>query len=69
MSLMVVYVILLFFGQGAAVMVGIALDNISKALGLAVFLGLYFVVFVVCWKLAVRLTEPGGFIHGRLSRQ
>jgi hypothetical protein len=34
-----------------------------------VFLGLYFVVFIVCWKLAVRLTEPGGFIHGRLSRQ
>jgi hypothetical protein len=48
--------------------VGVVLDNISKALGLAVFLGLYFVVFIVCWKLAVRLTEPGGFIHGRLSR-
>jgi hypothetical protein len=68
MSLMVVYIILLFFGQAGAVLVGIALDNISKALGLAVFLGLYFAVFIVCWKLAIRLTEPGGLIHSRLGR-
>ena len=68
MSLMVVYVTLLFIGQAAAVVIAVLLDNISKALGLAVFLGLYFAVFVICWKLAVRLTEPGGFLHARLGR-
>jgi hypothetical protein len=68
MILMVVYVILLFIGQGAAILAGLALDNVSKALGLAVFLGLYFVVFVVCWKAAVRLTAPGGRVHARLNR-
>jgi hypothetical protein len=40
MSLMVVYVTLLFIGQAAAVVIAVLLDNISKALGLAVFLGL-----------------------------
>ena len=67
MSLMIVYVILVFAGQAAAVTIGILLDNISKALGLTVFLALYFAVFVVCWKLAVRLTDPGGIIHARLD--
>ena len=67
MSLMVVYVILVFAGQALAVTIGILLDNISKALGLTVFLVLYFSVFVACWKLAVRLTDPGGIVHARLS--
>ena len=67
MSLMIVYVILVFVGQAAAVTIGILLDNFSKALGLTTFLVLYFSVFVVCWKLAVRLTDPGGMIHARLG--
>jgi hypothetical protein len=67
MSLMVVYVILVFVGQAAAVAIGIVLDNFSKALGLTTFLVLYFAVFVVCWKLAVRLTDPGGIIHARIG--
>jgi hypothetical protein len=37
-------------------------------LGLVAFLGCYFLAFVVCWRLAVRLTEPGGIIHARLGR-
>lgn len=67
MSLMVVYVILVFAGQALAVTIGILLDNISKALGLSVFLVLYFAVFVVCWKVAIRLTDPGGMIHARFG--
>ena len=63
MILIVVYVALVFVGQALAIAIGITLDNFSKALGLAVFLGLYFLVFVVCWKLAVRLTDPGGPLH------
>jgi len=68
MSLMIVYIVLVFVGQAAAVTIGIMLDNISKTLGLAVFLALYFCVFVVCWKLAVKLTSPGGLIQARLDR-
>jgi hypothetical protein len=68
MSLMVVYIALLVVGQSVAVMIGMLTDLISKAAGLAVFLGLYFAVFVVCWKIAVWLTNPGGYIHARLGR-
>jgi hypothetical protein len=68
MSLMVVYITLVLVGQAAAVTIGILLDNISKSLGLTVFLVLYFTVFVACWKLAVKLTEPGGFVNARLER-
>jgi hypothetical protein len=64
---MVVYVILVFAGQAVAVVIGILLDSFSKALSLTVFLALYFSVFVVCWKLAVRLTDPGGIVHARLG--
>jgi hypothetical protein len=28
---------------------------------------MYFAVFVVGWKLAVRLTDPGGIVHARLG--
>ena len=68
MSLMIVYIALVFVGQAFAVTIGIVLDTFSKALGLAVFLSLYFAVFVVCWKLAIRLTDPGGRLHARLGR-
>jgi hypothetical protein len=68
MSLMIVYIVLVFVGQAVAISIGLLLDNISKALGLAVFLALYFAVFVACWKLAVKLTSPGGFVNARLRR-
>jgi len=68
MILMIVYVALVFVGQALAIAVGITLDGFSKTLGLAVFLGLYFAVFVVCWRLVVRLTDPGGLLHGRFRR-
>lgn len=67
MSLMIVYVVLVFVGQGIALTIGILLDSISQALGLAVFLALYFAVFVVGWKLAVRLTDRGGMLHARFG--
>ena len=68
MSLMVVYIALVFVGQAIAVMIGLAVDTFSKAIGLTVFLALYFLVFVVCWKAAVRLTVPGSFLHARFGR-
>jgi hypothetical protein len=68
MSLMAVYVVLLFIGQACAFAIGAVFDSISKTVGLFVFLGLYFAVFVICWKIAVRLTAPGSFLSARLSR-
>jgi hypothetical protein len=68
MSLMIVYIVLVFVGQAVAVTIGLLLDNFSKAMGLTVFLVLYFTVFVACWRLAVKLTEPGGLINARLER-
>jgi len=68
MSLMVVYVALLFVGQACAFGIGALVDLISKTAGLFTFLGLYFAVFVICWKIAIWLTAPGGYIAARLSR-
>jgi hypothetical protein len=68
MSLMVVYIAILVVGQACAFMIGALVDTISKSAGLFVFLGLYFAVFVICWKIAVWLTAPGGYIAARLSR-
>lgn len=68
MSLLIVYVVLVFIGQALAVTVGIVLDNYSKAAGLTAFLAMYFAVFVIAWKIALRLTEPGGLIHARFDR-
>ena len=68
MSLLVVYIVLVFIGQAFAVTIGILVDAVSQPLGLAVFLALYFSVFIVGWKVAVRLTAPGGIIHARLGR-
>jgi hypothetical protein len=68
MSLIIVYLALLFVGQAAAVVIGLAVDTFSKVMGLFVFLALYFLVFAVCWKVAVRLTVPGSFLHARFGR-
>lgn len=68
MSLMVVYLVLLSVGQVCAFSIGAIADNISKTVGLFVFLALYFTAFVVCWKLAIHLTRPGSYISARLFR-
>lgn len=68
MSLMVVYLVLLFVGQVFAFGIGTLADGISKTVGLFVFLALYFIVFVVCWKIAIYLTRPGSFISARFLR-
>jgi hypothetical protein len=68
MSLMAVYLVLLLAGQAGAFIIGALFDMISKTVGLFVFLGLYFAVFVICWKIAVWLTAPGGYIAARFSR-
>jgi hypothetical protein len=67
MNLSVLYVVLVFVGQAIAVAVGVLLDTFSKALGMTVFLALYFAVFVVGWKIAVWLTKRG-FMAARLGR-
>lgn len=68
MGLIIVYVVLVLVGQTLSIGVGIAVDNFSKAAGLAAFLAMYFGMFVVCWKIAVRLTDPGGPLHARFGR-
>ena len=68
MSLMVVYLMVLSVGQVCAFSIGALADNISKSVGLFVFLALYFTAFVVCWKIAVHLTRPSSYIAARFYR-
>jgi hypothetical protein len=60
MSLLIVFIVILLIGQGIAVSLGLAVERMtSPYTGLVTFIGLYFLVFVVAWWLAVRVT--GGF--------
>jgi hypothetical protein len=58
MGILVIYVGILLVGDSIAVGIGEMVDHISPTFSLPVFLILYFGVFVVGWRLALRLTEP-----------
>ena len=59
MTLLVAYIASVIVGQLAAVSVGLAVDRLySSYAGLVVFIPLYFAVFWLAWRFAVRVTEP-----------
>jgi hypothetical protein len=59
MSLLVAYIACLLVGQTITITVGLSIDRFySPAISLPVSLFLYFTMFWVAWKVAVRLTEP-----------
>jgi hypothetical protein len=59
MSLLVAYIICLLIGQSITITTGLMLDRVaSPGISLPVSIALYFAMFWVCWKVAVRITEP-----------
>jgi NADH:ubiquinone oxidoreductase subunit 6 (subunit J) len=58
MSLLIVYVIAIMVGDLFAVGIAEIVERFSEKASLGVFLALYFVVFWVAWRVAVRVTEP-----------
>jgi hypothetical protein len=58
MSLLIVYVIAIMVGDLVAVGIAEVVERYSEKASLGVFLALYFVVFWVAWRIAVRVTEP-----------
>ncbi len=59
MSLLVAYVICLVLGQTVTISIGLLLDRVSSpGISVPVSIALYFVMFWIAWKVAVRVTEP-----------
>jgi hypothetical protein len=59
MSLLVVYLATLVVGQSIAVSIGLLIDrHYSPYAGLMVFIALYFAIFWLGWRFAVRITTP-----------
>jgi hypothetical protein len=59
MSLLAVYLGTLVVGQSVAVVIGLFIDrHYSPYAGVIVFIALYFTVFWLGWRLAVRITTP-----------
>jgi hypothetical protein len=60
MGLLLVFLVSLVAGQAIAVSLGLLVERqYSPYAGLVTFIALYFVMFWVAWKFAVRITEPG----------
>lgn len=69
MSLLVVYLALIAVGQSATIAIALWVENlVSPAASVLVFIGLYFTVFLLGWKLAVWLTVPGKRLGALLSK-
>lgn len=60
MGLLVVFILSLVVGQGVAISLGLLVErHYSSYAGLVTFIALYFTMFWLAWKFAVRITEPG----------
>jgi len=69
MILLVVYIALIVLGQSATIATALTVERLfSPATSVLVFIGMYFTVFVVGWKLAVWLTVPGKRLGAFLSK-
>ena len=59
MGLLVAYIICLIVGQAITIGIGLSIDGFySSAISLPISLVLYFLMFGIAWKVAVRITEP-----------
>jgi len=68
MRLLVVFLISLLVSQSISIGIGLLVErNTSPYTGLVTFIALYFAMFWVAWRFAVRVTEPNAFFGTRLS--
>ena len=59
MTLLVTYIITVAIGQAIVIGIGLMVERYySSAASLPVALALYFLMFVLAWQIAVRITEP-----------
>ncbi len=56
MKLIAVYIVLVLIGEAIAYAIGRTVEQWSASASLPVFLGCFFLVFWVAWRLAVKLT-------------
>ena len=60
MGLLLVFIVSLVAGQAIAISLGLLVErHYSSYAGLVTFIALYFTMFWLAWKFAVRITEPG----------
>ena len=57
MSVILIFIAFVIVGDAAAIGISSLFEGYSKTVSLFVFLGLFMLVFVVAWQLAVRVTE------------
>ena len=59
MGLLVAYIVCLVVGQAITIGIGLSIDWLySPGISLPISLVLYFLMFGIAWKVAVRITEP-----------
>ena len=59
MGLLVAYIACLIVGQSITVAIGLSIDRFySPTASLPISIFMYFAMFWVAWKVAVRVTEP-----------
>jgi hypothetical protein len=57
MSVILIFIGLVFVGDFFVVMISAAVEHFSRSASLMVFFALFAVVFVAAWQIAVRLAE------------
>ena len=57
MTVLAVFILFVALGDVAAVGICTLVERISNSASLFAFLGLYVLVFIIAWKLAVSITE------------
>jgi hypothetical protein len=68
MRLLVVFLISLVVSQSISIGVGLLVErNTTPYTGLVTFIALYFAMFWVAWRFAIRITEPNALYGSRLS--
>jgi hypothetical protein len=59
MNLLITYLVCLILGQSITIAIGLSIDRLySPAISLPVSIAMYFLMFWITWKIAVRITEP-----------
>jgi hypothetical protein len=68
MRLLVVFLLSLVVSQSISIGVGLLVErNTTPYTGLVTFIALYFAMFWVAWRFAIRMTEPNALFGSRLS--
>jgi hypothetical protein len=68
MRLLVVFLLSLVVSQSISIGVGLLVERHTSAYtGLVTFIALYFAMFWLAWRFAVRMTEPNALFGTRLS--